>query len=81
MAQGQSIVPPAITGKADALVTAAIEAEVGNLVGGERARAVLSDLNAQIDKYLTKTGRVSADGPLGAAERTFADIQEEEFSS
>lgn len=76
--QGQSMAPPAITGRADALVTAAIEAEVGNLVGGERARAVLNEINAQIDRYLTKTGRVSADGPLGAVEHTLAQLSDEE---
>jgi len=76
--QGQSMAPPAITGKADALVTAAIEAEVGNLVGGERARAVLGELNSQIEMYLTKTGRVSNDGPLGAAERALAQLSDEE---
>jgi uncharacterized protein YhaN len=76
--QGQSISVPAITGKADVLVTAAIEAEVGNLVGGERARAVLSELNSQIGTYLTKAGRVASDGPLGAAERAVAELSVEE---
>jgi hypothetical protein len=76
--QGQSISVPAITGKADALVTAAIEAEVGNLVGGERARTVLGELNSQIGTYLTKAGRVASDGPLGAAERAFAELSAEE---
>ena len=76
--QGNAIEAPAITGRADAAITAAIEAEVGNLVGGERARAVLAELNSQIAEFLTKGGRVAGDGPLGLAQDELTRSRQEE---
>jgi uncharacterized protein YhaN len=76
--QGSAITVPAITGKADAAITAAIEVEVGNLVGGERARTVLTELSSQITQFLTKGGRLAGDGPLGIAQQNLTQFRQEE---
>jgi len=50
------------------LLNSAIEAEVGALVGGERARHVVDALNGELKSYLTTSEQQpKADGPLSRA--------------
>lgn len=51
------------------LLNAAIESEVGVLVGGERARKILDTLHTDLRQYLTPTEQTKSDGPLGRAIR------------
>ena len=65
--QGQSFYVPEPSEAATTTLNSAIQAEVGTLVGGERARTVLSNLKAEIASLVTDTGRPKAGGPLAAA--------------
>jgi hypothetical protein len=66
--QGASFAPPVPGAGASNLLNAAIEAEVGVLVGGERARHVVDSLNGELRRYLTNSEQhPKADGPLGRA--------------
>jgi hypothetical protein len=51
------------------MLNAAIESEVGALVGGERARKLLDALNLELRTYLTPTEQARSDGPLNLAIR------------
>jgi hypothetical protein len=65
--QGQSIQVPLPSEGATTALNAAVQAEVGTLVGGERARSVLSVLKAELAQLVTDTGRPKAGGPLAGA--------------
>jgi len=65
--QGQSIQVPLPSEAATTALNAAVQAEVGTLVGGERARSVLSVLKAELAQLVTDTGRPKAGGPLAGA--------------
>src|SRR5579883_1172423 len=66
--QGASFAAPVPGAGASNLLNAAIEAEVGALVGGERARHVVDALNAELRRYLTNSEQhPKTDGPLGRA--------------
>lgn len=65
--QGQSFRVPEPSEAATTTLNSAIHAEVGALVGGERARTVLFDLKAALASLVTDTGRPKAGGPLAAA--------------
>jgi uncharacterized protein YhaN len=66
--QGASFAPPEPGTVATSVLSSAIEAEVGALVGGERARHVLNDLSSGLRRYLTASEQnPRADGPLHAA--------------
>jgi chromosome segregation ATPase len=67
--QGSSFVAPEPGAGATTLLNAAIESEVGALVGGERARQVLADIQAELSRSLTDTERAKTDGPLWRASR------------
>ncbi len=67
--QGASFVAPAPGATATSLLNAAIESEVGALVGGERARQVLAEIQLELGRFLTETGRPRSDGPLWRATR------------
>ncbi len=61
-----SALPKVTEGAADAL-SAAIQEEVGTLVGGERARRVLALLDEELGRDLTRTDKAKSDGRLAAA--------------
>jgi DNA repair exonuclease SbcCD ATPase subunit len=71
--QGGSFAAPVLGAGASSLLNAAIESEVGVLVGGERARQVLESLNGELRRYLTGTEQhPKTDGPLA---RTIAEME------
>ena len=66
--QGASFAAPVPGTGASSLLNAAIESEVGALVGGERARQVLEALNGELRRYLTGSEQhPKSDGPLARA--------------
>jgi chromosome segregation ATPase len=80
--QGKSFDLPSPTESATSALNAAIQEEVGILVGGERARQVLTKLTAEIAKVLTDKGKPRAGGALAEAAReaeaAASDLQEAE---
>ncbi|MFN4090937.1 MAG: AAA family ATPase, partial [Alphaproteobacteria bacterium] len=62
--QGQSFRVPEPSEAATSALNAAIQEEVGTLVGGERARKVLAGLREELGRLVTETGRPRAGGPL-----------------
>lgn len=62
--QGQSFHVPEPSEAATTALNTAIQAEVGTLVGGERARSVLSALKEELGQLITDTGRPKSGGPL-----------------
>lgn len=77
--QGQSFRAPEPTEAATTALNTAIQAEVGTLVGGERARSVLSALKAELALLVTDTGRPKAGGPLAMAV-THLDVTEADLA-
>ena len=71
--QGASFAAPTPGAGASSALNAAIESEVGTLVGGERARIVLEQVNAELRRHLTDTERPRTDGPL---HRAFRNVEE-----
>lgn len=67
--QRASFSAPAPGAGAMSMLNAAIESEVGALVGGERARKLLDALNVELRTYLTPTEQARSDGPLSQAIR------------
>jgi energy-coupling factor transporter ATP-binding protein EcfA2 len=67
--QGASFAPPTPAAGASSMLNAAIEAEVGTLVGGERARLVLEQASGELKRHITDTERPRSDGPLHSALR------------
>lgn len=65
--QGQSFKAPEPTEAATGALNNAIQSEVGTLVGGERARAVLAKVRAELGQLVTDTGRPKSGGPLHSA--------------
>lgn len=65
--QGQSFAKPKPTEAATSALNAAIQSEVGALVGGERARAVLGQVKTELATLLTDSGKPKSGGPLHAA--------------
>lgn len=71
--QGASFAAPALGAGASSMLNAAIESEVGALIGGERARLAVDDINTELRRYLTDSEqRPRTDGPL---HRTIADVE------
>src|ERR1700730_219699 len=54
---------------ASSVLNSAIEAEVGALIGGERARQAVDSISTELRRYLTDTDRPRSDGPLHRALR------------
>lgn len=73
--QGRSTVAPTIAGRADSMLSALIEEEVGTLVGGDRARTVIHQLDGELARQQTDTGRTKANGPLDVAEKDLARLK------
>lgn len=67
--QRSSFELPVPSGNAAMMINALIEAEVGALVGGERAREVLRRMDDQISTQLTAGGKVQSNSPLGEVTR------------
>jgi DNA repair exonuclease SbcCD ATPase subunit len=65
--QGASFRIPAPGAAASSVLNSAIESEVGALIGGERARQAVEDINTELRRYLTDTNRPKSDGPLHRA--------------
>jgi chromosome segregation ATPase len=76
--QGRSTVAPIIAGRADSMLSAMIEEEVGTLVGGDRARTAMSQLGAELARYQTDTGRTKTNGPLDVAEKEYTRLKDNE---
>jgi len=73
--QGQSFHAPEPSEAATTALNTAIQAEVGTLVGGERARAVLSALKEELAQLVTDTGRPKAGGLLAEATTRLDSLQ------
>lgn len=67
VSQGQSFQVPEPSEAATSALNAAIQQEVGTLVGGERARQVLASLNADLSRLLTEKGKPKTGGSLARA--------------
>lgn len=67
--QGASFGVPVPGPAASSVLNSAIESEVGALIGGERARLTIEDINTELRRYLTDTDRPKTDGPLHRAIR------------
>lgn len=66
--QGASFMAPIPGSGASSLLNAAIESEVGALVGGERARLAIGEINRELRRNLTDSERgPRSDGPLARA--------------
>jgi hypothetical protein len=76
--QGGSFQAPVPSQAASSVLNSAIESEVGALVGGERARRVLEDLNMELRRSLTDNGRLKSDGQLDRALKEFEKWNEDE---
>jgi DNA repair exonuclease SbcCD ATPase subunit len=67
--QGASFTAPAPGAGASSVLNAAIESEVGVLVGGERARLTIDEINSELRRNLTDSGRgPRTGGPLARAQ-------------
>ena len=65
--QGASFGIPVPGPAASSVLNSAIEAEVGALIGGERARQAVEEINTELRRNLTDTDRPRSDGPLHRA--------------
>ncbi len=74
--QGQSLSLPKLSGAATTALNAAIQAEVGTMVVGERTHAVLSSLDEELAQFVTDTGRPKAGGPLAEASGRLKSLEE-----
>jgi hypothetical protein len=80
--QGSSFMAPVPGTGASSLLNAAIESEVGALVGGERARRAIDEINAEIRRNLTDSERAPrSDGPLARAQGNLEHWREVERDS
>jgi hypothetical protein len=67
--QGASFTAPVPGTGASSMLNAAIESEVGALVGGERARRAIDEINAELRRNLTDSERgPRSEGPLARAQ-------------
>ena len=80
--QGSSFTAPVPGTGASSLLNAAIESEVGALVGGERARRAIDEINAELRRNLTDSERgPRSDGPLARAQDNLEHWREVEADS
>jgi hypothetical protein len=68
---------PSITKAGETALSSAVEAEVGAMTGSEQAKAVLSETRAELDKYLTGTGKEATQGPIAHARRQLKELRSE----
>jgi hypothetical protein len=76
--QGSSFTVPTPSPAASSTLNSAIESEVGALIGGERARKTVEDINAELRRSLTDTDRLRNDGPLYRATSELEQCREVE---
>ena len=76
VAQGKSLAVPQPTAAATTALNEAIQQEVGELVGGERARTVLRSLQSDLDKLVTTRGPKTG-GPYHDAQRQLSELADE----
>jgi hypothetical protein len=67
--QGASFAPPTPAAGASSMLNAAIEAEVGTLVGGQCERLVIEEVSGELKRHVTDTERPRSDGPFHSALR------------
>lgn len=56
-------------------VTASLEGEVGQILGGERGRALIVAAKALQDRFFTETGRVAQASPVRQAEQLLEELR------
>lgn len=56
-------------------VTASLEGEIGQILGGDRGRRLLDAAKTLQDRFFTATGRVAASSPLAKAEEALAGLR------
>ena len=76
VAQGKSLAVPQPTEAATTALNEAIQQEVGELVGGERARTVLQSLQSDLDNLVTTRGPKTG-GPYHDAQRQLKTLNDE----
>lgn len=76
--QTQSFEPPSPSEGASSVLAEIIGAEVGGLVGGERGRAVLAAVRAELKAFETETGKPRTGGSWKAALDAVERLQAEE---
>src|SRR5262249_34037693 len=80
--QGSSFTAPVPGTGASSLLNAAIESEVGTLVGGDRARRAIDEINAELRRNLTDSERgPGSEGPLARAQHNLEHGREAEADS
>jgi hypothetical protein len=80
--QGSSFTAPVPGTGVSSMLNAAIESEVGALVGGERARRAIDTINAELRRNLTDSERgPRSDGPLARAQDDLQHWREIEADS
>jgi hypothetical protein len=78
VSQGQSFEQPRFSEAATGALGAAIHAEVGALVGGERARMLLQEIRRDLGEFVTESaGKPRSGGPWAQALNNVADRTEE----
>ena len=77
VAQGKSLAVPKPTEAATTALNEAIQREVGELVGGERARTVLRSLQSDLDNLVTTRGHPKTGGPYHNAQRQLGKLDQE----
>jgi DNA repair exonuclease SbcCD ATPase subunit len=76
--QGESFKAPEPSEEATSALNAIIQAEVGDLVGGERARLAMKDLDEELGAFVTEsTGRAKAGGPLASSQAHLKKVDED----
>jgi len=73
--QKESFLVPKPSEAATSALNSVIQAEVGGLVGGERARVVSRALEEELAVVITATDRPKAGGPLAEANGRFKELQ------
>jgi uncharacterized protein YhaN len=80
--QGSSFTAPVLGTGASSLLNAAIESEVGALVGGERARRAIDEITAELRRNLTDSERgPRSDGQLARVQNNLEHWREGEAES
>jgi DNA repair exonuclease SbcCD ATPase subunit len=80
--QGSSFTAPVLGTGAASMLNAAIESEVGALVGGDRARRAIDEINVELRRNLTDSERgPRSDGPLARAQDNLEHWREVEAES
>ena len=79
--QGRSFEVPKPSEAAASVLNTVIQQEVGTLVGGERARAVLAALDEDLAKLVTPTRKPRANGPLDAAQKLSESLRDQRIDA